>query len=113
MGDSTAKDKLRVAWELARRPLLAAAFAAGAVSYCKIRALTRITDADEETDTALLAAAAKHTVAELEQVVRHWELLHQQENPTRAMKRWNRRGMRRANGFGGISTLEITQLTEE
>src|SRR5207244_7395630 len=42
MGRSTAKEKLRVAWELTRRPLIAEAFAAGQLSYSKVRALTRI-----------------------------------------------------------------------
>src|SRR5689334_20159638 len=46
---STAKERLRVAWELARRPTLASAFASGEVSYSKVRAITRITNVDEET----------------------------------------------------------------
>src|SRR5437763_198144 len=66
MARSTAKDKLRVAHELRRRPLLADALAAGKISYCKVRSLTRITGADTDTDAALLRAARTHTVAELE-----------------------------------------------
>src|SRR5881394_2040256 len=42
MARSTAKDRLRVAHELQRRPLLAEALAAGKISYAKARTLTRI-----------------------------------------------------------------------
>src|SRR6266568_815199 len=38
----TAREKLRVAHELERRPSVRAAFAAGALSYSKVRAITRI-----------------------------------------------------------------------
>src|SRR5690242_1566088 len=41
MAFSTAKDRVRVAHELGRRPLLAEALAAGKVSYGKIKVLTR------------------------------------------------------------------------
>src|SRR6476659_4344365 len=44
LGRSTAKERLRVAHELRRRPVLSAAFEAGEVSYSKIRVLTRILD---------------------------------------------------------------------
>src|SRR5438067_739727 len=53
----TAKEKLRVARELRRRPRLQEPFAAGDLSYSKVRALTRVADADDDTETALLAAA--------------------------------------------------------
>src|SRR3954468_6655001 len=39
---STAKEKLRVAWELAGRPCIVDAFARGELTYSKVRALTRI-----------------------------------------------------------------------
>src|SRR4051812_39576624 len=96
MAYSTAKDKLRVALELRCRPLLADALAAGELSYCKVRALTRIAGADEETDQVLLAAARRTdvTVADLEELVRRKRLHDEQNNPTRAMKRWQRRGVR-------------------
>src|SRR3954451_18814608 len=44
LGRSTAKERLRVAYELQRRPVLAAAFEAGEVSFSKVRILTRIVD---------------------------------------------------------------------
>src|SRR5438067_808836 len=42
MAQSTAKDRLRVAYELERRPLLAQALAGGELSYAKVKILTRI-----------------------------------------------------------------------
>src|SRR5438067_4813686 len=39
---TTAREKLRVAHELSRRPAVRAAFAAGELSYSKVRAITRI-----------------------------------------------------------------------
>src|SRR5205823_3207189 len=90
MARPTAKDKLRVAWQLRRRPVLAAALAAGDISYCKARALTRILNANEETDQVLVTAAQQPdvTVADVEDMVRHWQLLDEQDKPTRAMREW-------------------------
>src|SRR4051812_20726836 len=42
MARSTAKDRLRVAHELQRRPVLAQALARGELSYAKVKILTRI-----------------------------------------------------------------------
>src|SRR4051812_15126969 len=57
MAFATAKEKVRVAVELARRPLLAAAFHTGTLSYSKVRALTRILNPTEETEQRLIASA--------------------------------------------------------
>src|SRR5262245_14108074 len=54
MSARTAREKLRVAHELRRRPVVADAFGAGRLSYCKVRAITRVIDADEDTDRWLL-----------------------------------------------------------
>src|SRR5436305_6973443 len=58
---STAKEWLRVAWELAGRPVVAAAFTSGDLSYSKVRALTRITDMGEDTDQVLVETARSLT----------------------------------------------------
>ena len=50
VGRSTAKEKLRVAHEIRRRPSVRAAFAAGDVSYSKVRAITRVVGAGAATD---------------------------------------------------------------
>jgi hypothetical protein len=67
----TAKDKLRVARELSRRPAVRTAFAAGELSYTKVRAITRIA-ANDETDRWLLKLAERGTAADLEVAVRDY-----------------------------------------
>src|SRR4051812_41479208 len=58
---STAYERLRVAHELTRRPVLAEAFAAGQVSFAKIRIMTRIVDLGDECDRYLLEAGTAGT----------------------------------------------------
>ena len=50
MARSTAFEKLRIAHELRRRPVVAAAFAAGEISYSAVRAITRIDDPGPEVE---------------------------------------------------------------
>jgi hypothetical protein len=63
----TARDHLRVAHALRRLPLITAAFAAGRVSYSKVRAMTRI--AAPATEEGLLSVALHGTTSQLEGVV--------------------------------------------
>ncbi len=65
---SAAHEKVRVAHCLARLPAVTAAFAAGQLSYSKVRALTRV--ATPETEAALLEMATQGTAAHLERIVR-------------------------------------------
>ena len=63
-----AREYVRVASALTSLPLLDAAFAAGRLSYSKIRAVTRVADrVDERT---LLEQAQVHTAAQLERLIR-------------------------------------------
>ena len=61
LGRSTAKEKLRIAHELVRRPIVATAYASGGLSYSKIRAITRVVNTDEETDRVLVDTAQSLT----------------------------------------------------
>ena len=79
MSARTARDKLRVAHELRRRPLVADVFASGRLSYCKVRAITRVVGDDAEVDRWLLRLAEAGTVADLDRAVRHWASLEEQE----------------------------------
>lgn len=72
MGRATAFDKLRVAHELRRRPLVAAAFAAGQLSYSAVRAITRAVGAPEAVDASLLTLAEEGTVVDVERAVRSY-----------------------------------------
>lgn len=63
-----AREYVRVASALTSLPLLDQAFAAGRLSYSKIRAVTRVADRVEEP--TLLEQALVHTASQLERLVR-------------------------------------------
>lgn len=63
----TAFEYVRVARALADLPLTTASFAAGKLSYSKVRALTRVVDPDDEQ--ALLDLAEDATAAQLERIL--------------------------------------------
>lgn len=56
MGSSTAREHVRVARALRSLPVIRAGFAAGRLSYSKVRALTRIADPSSDADLAEMAA---------------------------------------------------------
>jgi hypothetical protein len=64
MSMSTAYEQVRVARRLGQLPHLDEAFAAGKLSYCKVRALSRV--ADEHNEAKLVASAGQMSGAELE-----------------------------------------------
>jgi hypothetical protein len=66
----TAREKVRAARALAGLPLTSAAMAAGKLSQCQVRALTRAATAENEDD--LLALAQGSSVRELERMIRAW-----------------------------------------
>ena len=66
MSPSAARDHLRVAHQLQEMPEIAKAFAAGELSYSKVRALSRI--ASEKTEEQLLDWARLSTAAEIERL---------------------------------------------
>src|SRR5437879_4742251 len=65
MSRRTAFERVRVAHELKRRPEVRERFEAGALSYSKVRAITRVAGADEDTDRCLLDLAEVGTAADL------------------------------------------------
>ncbi|MDP9020154.1 MAG: DUF222 domain-containing protein [Actinomycetota bacterium] len=65
---ATARQKVRVAHSLRQLPMTATAFAAGQLSYSKVRALTRVATPDNEAD--LLDLALTGTTSQLERIVR-------------------------------------------
>ena len=65
---SAAHEKVRVAHCLGRLPAVTEAFAAGQLSYSKVRAITRVATADNEE--ALLEMARAGTASHLERIVR-------------------------------------------
>ena len=65
-GRNAANEKVRVANALGALPLIDAAFEAGELSYCKVRAMTRVATVDNEA--LLLEQARSATGAELERM---------------------------------------------
>jgi hypothetical protein len=68
LGMVAAREHLRVAHALSRLPLVRAAFAAGRLSYSKVRALTRIATPATEADLVMMAGHA--TAAQIERLAR-------------------------------------------
>jgi hypothetical protein len=68
IGLVTARQHVRVAHRLRDLPMVRAAFARGELSYCKVRALSRV--ATPETEAGLLEIARHATGAQLEKLVR-------------------------------------------
>jgi Domain of unknown function (DUF222)/HNH endonuclease len=73
IGLIAAREKVRVARALERLPRISDAMRRGALSYCKVRALTRVATPDNE-DT-LLAVAEAGTVHHVEKLVRTYRRL--------------------------------------
>ena len=66
-----AREKVRAARALEALPETSAAMARGELSFAKVRALTRVANAENESE--LLELARSGTAAELERVVRSWK----------------------------------------
>ena len=109
MARSTAFEKLRVAHELARRPVVAEAFREGRVSYSVVRAITRMDRPDPGVDQALveLAESEGATIFDVERVVRAYQLHADQERPpTDKAERVRNVSIRR--GCDGTGTVMLT-----
>jgi hypothetical protein len=70
LSPGAAREHVRVARALRGLPLIEAAFAAGRLSYSKVRALTRIAEPDSEA--SLLEVATELTASQVERTVRQW-----------------------------------------
>jgi hypothetical protein len=73
---SAARERVRVARALGTLPLLAEVLGRGALSYAKVRALTRV--ATPETEARLLAVGRAGTAAHVERIVRGWRRVDRQ-----------------------------------
>ena len=75
------REKVRTANALAELPHTSAAMAEGALSFAKVRALTRIATTDNETE--LLEYARSGTARQLEQLVRSWKRFSREDEHSR------------------------------
>ena len=67
LGPCAARERIRIGRALERLPHIDAAFREGAISYSKVRAITRV--ATPHTETMLLAIAEGSSAAQLESLV--------------------------------------------
>jgi hypothetical protein len=117
MRRSTAFEKLRIAHELTRRPIIKKAFDGGDLSYSAVRAITRLDRPAPEVDEALveLAKSSQASILDIEKMVRTYNLYADQErppaeNPEPARDLKIRRG---ENGTGEITiTLRDLEIEE-
>ena len=90
MSPVTAREHVRVARALRGLPLIAAAFAAGRLSYAKVRALTRI--AAPDCEAALLEFASSATASQTERFCRAWRRADDDAGQTRGTNGGRRTG---------------------
>lgn len=106
MARGTAYEKQQVAHALARRPVVAAAFADGRLSYSATRAICRMEHPDPEVDEALVALAEAGTVTDVERAVRAYRLHADQHREPAEVEA--RRGVRVHRRGDGTMTIEVT-----
>lgn len=115
MARSTAYEKLQVAHELRRRPIVADAFGSGALSYSQVRILIRMDRPDPEVDQELvdLAASGQITISDLERLVRSYQLYADQERPPDDDAAFRQRDVRICRGDAGTGQIVITLSDSE
>ena len=84
-----ARERVRAARALANLPETSAAMSRGELSFCAIRALTRVATPENETDLLDLARGA--TTAQLERMVRGFKLGSRQDEADREKERFESR----------------------
>jgi len=107
MGPGTAREHVRVARALRRLPLIDEAFAAGRLSYSKVRALTRV--AESATEAVLLDFALEATASQTERVVRQWRRADAVDDGTTA----ERRRFDTWTDDAGMLVLQVRMTAEE
>ncbi len=92
IGMMAAREHVRVAKRLLELPAMTRAFAAGELSFCKVRALTRVASATTEEELVLLAREA--TGAQLETIIRAYRGVLEADEVEPAATRHHRRRVR-------------------
>ena len=102
---TTALEKVRVARALKTLPMVSAAFAAGEVSYSKVRSLTRV--AGTENEAKLVEFALRHTAAHVAQHCRELRC-GSDESIGMAERAWANRSLRiRRDMNRGLMTVTV------
>jgi hypothetical protein len=108
---STAREHVRVGLRLRELPRIQAAFAAGRLSYSKVRALTRL--AVPQLEELLLRWADAATAAELEAIARNFRTTRRTATAAEADAGDPRYRWRERSHTDGTMTLTITAPAEE
>jgi hypothetical protein len=103
-----ARERVRVARSLRHLPVVRAAFAEGRLSYCKVRALSRVATAPTEADLVEIALGASG--AQLERIVRAWRTVLVAETSASSHVR---RGVRRREEDDGSVVFTIRLPPEQ
>jgi len=106
IGPVAAREKMRVAVALGALPKIDAALARGELSYCKVRAMTRVADADNEE--LLLVQARGTTGAELERICSGFRKVFRDKVTDEEHRYVRRRNMR-----DGTVQIEMRLLPDE
>ncbi len=111
MGRSTAKEKLRVARELSKRPVIAAALRDGTIPYTKARELTRLEGLDNERDERYVAEAPEMSMPRLEAWIKQWNWHGAPAKKPHSLE--DHYGLRRERGFGGGLGRVVMELPDD
>lgn len=111
MGRSTAKEKVRVARELSKRPVVRRALADGTLSYSKARELTRLEGLDNDRDERYVADAPSMSMPRLEAWIKQWNWHGAPEKKPPSLE--DHYGLRRERGFGGGLGRVVMELPDD
>jgi ribosomal protein S5 len=95
-----AREKVRVARALGELPAISSAMERGAVSYSKVRAMTRVATPGNEAE--LLRFAKNGTAAHVEKLVRLWRRVDRLEEAAREARRHQERSLQLATDEDGM-----------
>jgi hypothetical protein len=111
LSPGAAREHVRVAQALESLPLIDAAFAEGRLSYSKVRALTRIAQADSEA--SLVDIALELTASQVERTVRQWRRADQPDDSDDAEPRANRPSFDHWWDDTGMLNVQVRLGTED
>lgn len=101
----TAQEHVRVGRALEELPVMRAAFAAGQLSYSKVRAMTRV--ATPKTEKDLVQVAERGTASHIDRIVSGYRQVKRNMDPDRGRAQLRRRGVWFETNDDGTVTITI------
>jgi len=111
VGMNAAREKVRVAHALGKLPKISAGFAKGALSYSKVRALTRI--ADESNEDYLLMIATHGTAHHVEKLVSKYRAAKRLQDAEIANEQYNNREVTHYYDHDGCLVIKVRLPAEQ